>query len=175
MDNKNVITEEWKPIAGYEGLYEVSNLGRVRSLKRNNTLGKTLKPLTDRDGYYQITLSKNNVRVTKKVHRLVAIAFIENPNNYPVINHKDENKQNNCVENLEWCTVKYNTNYNGMAHRRMIHRRKPLVAIKGEEILKFESVFDASQKLGVSHSNISNCLHGKKGHKTLKGYTFEFI
>ena len=109
--------EIWKDIKGYEGLYQVSNMGRIKSLKRKvkNKNGyrianeKIIKPvLTDTCKYYAVGLHKNKKRKTLLVHRLVAINFIPNPNNYTEVNHKDENKQNNNVNNLEWCNHKYN-------------------------------------------------------------------
>lgn len=98
--------EEWKNVIGYEGLYEVSNIGNVRNVRRN-----TLLRLSKTKGYIQVYLYKNGVKTGLKVHRLVAEAFIPNPDNLPQVNHKDENKMNNRVENLEWCTAKYNSNY----------------------------------------------------------------
>lgn len=99
--------KEWRPVVGYEGLYEVSNYGDVYNIKRNHMM----KP-NDRDGYKIVRLSKNGARYETGAHRLVAQAFIPNPNNYPVVNHKDENPSNNNVDNLEWCTVGYNNTYN---------------------------------------------------------------
>ena len=99
--------EEWKNVIGYEGLYEVSNKGNVRNVRRN-----TLLRLTKTNyGYIQVSLYKNGIRTGLKVHRLVAEVFIPNPDNLPQINHKDEDKTNNNVTNLEWCTAKYNNNY----------------------------------------------------------------
>ena len=107
--------EIWKDILGYEGLYQVSSYGRIKSLsrKRNNGLDKTiiLKENINNKGYKRINLHKNKKMKSYLVHRLVAQAFIPNPNNYPIINHKDENPSNNHVSNLEWCTYKYNNNY----------------------------------------------------------------
>lgn len=102
----------WKDIEGYEGLYQVSNTGRVRSLNYKRT-GKTkvLKQGTDKDDYKKVVLCKDGKNKVYLVHRLVALAFIPNPNNYPMINHKDENRINNAVWNLEWCTQQYNCNY----------------------------------------------------------------
>ena len=103
----------WKDIPGYEGKYQVSNTGKVRSLNYRGT-GKTkiLKPSTHhRDGYKRVVLYKNDKQYYYLVHRLVAQAFIPNPNNYPVVNHKDENPANNAVWNLEWCTMDYNIDY----------------------------------------------------------------
>ena len=101
--------EIWKDIEGYEGIYQVSNNGRVRSLLYNKI--KMLKTQTYKRGYKYIALSKNGEKKKYKIHRLVAQAFIPNPNNYPQINHKDEDKSNNYINNLEWCTPKYNNNF----------------------------------------------------------------
>ena len=98
--------EEWKNIIGYEGLYEVSNIGNVRNVRRN-----TLLKLSKNQGYIQVHLYKNGIRTGLKVHRLVAEAFIPNADNLPQVNHKDEDKTNNSVDNLEWCDHKYNVNY----------------------------------------------------------------
>ena len=106
--------EIWKDIEGYEGLYQVSNLGRVKSFPRIGTHArkiKIIKIMEDRIGYKFIHLSKNNKQKRKSIHRLVAETFIPNPNNYPCINHIDECKENNKVNNLEWCTYSYNNNY----------------------------------------------------------------
>ena len=106
--------EEWRPVVGYEGLYEVSSYGRVRSLDRfyyRLHKGKVLSPTKDRYGYLTVTLNCNGKSKTIKIHRLVAQAFIENPDNLPQVNHKDEVKSNNCVDNLEWCSAKYNNNF----------------------------------------------------------------
>ena len=97
--------EEWKPIEGYENLYWVSSYGNVKSKSKDKKLSINL------DGYYVTTLSKNGETKTFTVHRLVSKAFIPNPNKLPQVNHKDENKLNNCVDNLEWCNSNYNHNY----------------------------------------------------------------
>lgn len=111
--------EVWKDVVGYEGLYQVSNLGRVKSLERNVeksnkksmfVCSRILRPFTNKKYQYS-TLSKNGKESNNKIHRLVAYAFIKNPNNYTQINHKDENTLNNCVDNLEWCTNSYNRYY----------------------------------------------------------------
>lgn len=108
--------EEWRPIEVYEGLYEVSSYGRVRSVDRYDSRnqfrkGKVLSPGKDKNGYLKVVLHCNGKCKTINVHRLVAQAFIPNPDNLPMINHKDEDKTNNNVTNLEWCDVKYNLNY----------------------------------------------------------------
>ena len=119
--------EEWRYIKGYEGKYQISNYGRVKSLKnsKGNYREKIMNPNDDTHGYLKVNLSKNNKKKTYKIHRLVAIHFIDNPNNYECVNHKDENKQNNRVENLEWCTKKYNTNY-GTTQKRHSETKKRL-------------------------------------------------
>ena len=103
---------KWKDIPGYEGLYQVSNLGEIKSLNYRNTgKEKILKLIKDKKGYFHVNLYKNGKLKNLQVHRLVAMAFIPNHNNYNQVNHKDENTSNNAVENLEWCTAKYNSNY----------------------------------------------------------------
>ena len=106
------MNEEWRDIEGYEGLYQVSNLGRVKSFNYRGHKGciGILKGTPDKDGYLRVVLFKNG-RKDYRVHQLVAKMFIPNPENLQVINHKDENKQNNTAENLEWCTVAYNNSY----------------------------------------------------------------
>lgn len=119
--------EIWKSVPNYEGIYEVSNFGKVRSVKRlivdkNNRLINRkeiiLKPSTDEKGYKKIKLFAGGKAYTTHVHRLVALAFIPNPHNMPQVNHKDENKSNNRVENLEWCTARYNATYGTRLKRR---------------------------------------------------------
>ena len=102
--------EIWKDINGYEGIYQVSNLGNVRSFKYSIE-GKLLKRGLDKDGYYQYILCKNGKKKSVREHKLVAEAFIPNPSNYICVNHRDENKTNNNVKNLEWCSVAYNNSY----------------------------------------------------------------
>ena len=99
--------EEWREIPGYEGLYEVSNMGNVRNVRRNTLL----RLQKTNNGYIQVWLYKNGIRTGLRVHRLVAKAFLLNPENLTEVNHKDEDKTNNNVDNLEWCNRKYNVNY----------------------------------------------------------------
>ena len=112
------MTEIWKDIVGYEGLYQVSNLGNVKRLKGYKGRGKgyiveehIIQPSINSRGYQNVILCKNGKTKTFTMHRLVAIAFLYNSDNLPEVNHKDEDKTNNCVDNLEWCTAKYNVNY----------------------------------------------------------------
>lgn len=114
--------EVWKEVIGFDGWYLVSNIGNVRSVDRNiadgrRIKGKMLKQFIDKDGYHKVTLHVNGKLFKKFVHRIVAEAFIPNPRNYPIINHVDENPENNSVLNLEWCTVKHNVNYGNRAQK----------------------------------------------------------
>lgn len=111
-----MIEEIWRPIEGYEGLYEISNTGQVRSLDKYDSMnrfyeGRILKLFADRLGYLRAQLYSNNKKKSFLVHRLVAEAFIPNPDNLPQVNHRDENPSNDNVDNLEWCDAKYNSNY----------------------------------------------------------------
>ena len=112
--------EVWKDIEGYESKYQASNLGRVKSLERYYKTGRggiqllperILKQSVKKTGYVCVTLCKNGIHTTYLLHRIIAKLFVPNPNNYPEINHKDENQQNNCADNLEWCNHSYNINY----------------------------------------------------------------
>lgn len=127
--------EEWRDIDGYEGYYQVSNLGRVKGIKliRQYKKERILSQyLLDRGkGYYKVWLYKDKKRKMYYVHRLVAQAFIPNPNNYPDINHKDENPRNNVVDNLEWCTESYNMSFGTLQdRRRLAYLRKKLKVFK---------------------------------------------
>ena len=112
--------EKWRGVDGYDGLYQVSNTGCVRSLDRVSTRsdgqqarlkGKLLKQFVNSDGYYHVKLYNNGIKKTIAVHRLVALSFIKKPDNYDCVNHKDKNKKNNFYQNLEWCTKQYNSEY----------------------------------------------------------------
>ena len=115
--------EIWKEIKGYEGRYQISSLGRVKSLNYNKTGKEDILSPGNIRGYLHVRLSKEGKSKPFQVHRLVALHFIPNPNNYPEVNHKDENKQNNTVDNLEWCDRKYNCNY-GTRTQRSSESRK---------------------------------------------------
>ena len=153
--------EIWKPIKGFEDKYKVSNFGRVYSIKRNNVL----KQKKDKLGYCRVMLSK---KITKLVHRIVAEAFIPNPNSLPIINHKDENPSNNCVWNLEWCTYKYNSNYgNCKKKRKFTWELKQLSKIQqynkdGTLIKEWRNVEEASKKTLIPIKTIQRCLDGKR-------------
>ncbi len=151
--------EVWKDIKGYEGIYQVSDLGNV---KRVNT-GRVLK-FAETRGYKRLRLSKNGKPKDYQVHRLVAIAFIPNPNNYPQINHKDEVKDNNIVGNLEWCTAKENTNYGTNIQRRAEKYSKPVVqkTKSGEDVKIHKSMHQAERETGINHGDICNCVNGKQ-------------
>lgn len=121
--------EEWRDVEEHKGVYQVSNLGNVRRIEHTETnrsksvrvmRERMLKPRLNTKGYMFVSLSKDDKKKTFYVHRMVAKAFIPNPNNYPQINHKDEDRKNNCVDNLEWCTNKYNCNYG--KHRENVRK-----------------------------------------------------
>ena len=144
--------EIFKDISGFENLYTISNKGKVWS-KISKSLRKTH---IDKYGYENITLCKNGKLYNFKVHRLVAAAFIPNPENKPCINHKDENKLNNSVENLEWVTVKENNNYGS----RLSKLEKPVICKTTGQ--KYKSAREAARKTGVSSANIVRCCNGKR-------------
>lgn len=149
----------WKDIEFNPEVYEINEVGDVR----NKKTGRILKPRKNRNGYLQVILCKDGKRKTFLVHRLVAIAFIPNPENKRTVNHKDENKTNNCVENLQWMTDKENTVYSEAI---------PIEAYKnGELIGVFESQIECARQLGLSQGNIWGVLNGIKPHT--KGYTFK--
>lgn len=172
--------EIWRDVIGYEGLYQVSNYGRVKSLNyHGGKKEKVLKPGKDRCGYLYVVLCKEGSHKKYKVHRLVAQAFIPNPNNYPCVNHKDENKTNNCVDNLEWCTYKYNTNYGTCIERsansRINDKRsKPVLqySLEGNFIKKWPSGREIQRQLGFNQGGISNCCLGKCN--TAYGYIWRY-
>ena len=148
--------EEWKPIKGYEGLYEVSNMGRVKSLYYGKDI--ILKQGMDHNGYMVLGLSKDGTRSTKKVHRLVATAFIRNTNNYEVVNHKNGNKKDNTVDNLEWCTSSYNIKH--AYHNRLMNtdaQKKSVILYK--KYGEYKSITEAAEALGVNKWGLSRAIH----------------
>lgn len=156
-----------KDIAGYEGIYAVTSFGRVWSYINN----KFLKPCPDKKGYLCVDLYKDGKRKNIKIHRLVAEAYIPNPYNLPQVNHKDEVKTHNWVNNLEWCDAKYNVNY-GTGHERSgISRSIKIKCVEtGEE---FESIIGCERKTGLSKGSLSEHLHGKRN--SVGGLHFERI
>ena len=163
--------EEWKPIPGYEGLYEVSNYGRVRSFKWSSN-GKILSPGKDGSGYLFVTLCKDGKTKLRRMHRLVAEAFIPNPNNLPLVNHMDECKKNNYFGNLEWCSPAYNNSYGTRMERVVEKISKPVVQLdkKGNFISEFESLREASRRTGIADENICRCCNHKPGRYSAGGF-----
>lgn len=194
--------EIWKDIEGYEGLYQVSNLGRVRSLGFDKWhKGRVLKQSFDsKDNYLFVGLHKDGKTKQKNVHRLVAETFIPNPNNLPCVNHINEIKTDNRAVNLEFCTIKYNSNY-GNAKKNMIESRrknndqeeinrkikdakkrnqsysceKPVAqyTISGTLVATYESATDAERKTGISRGGIQRCCIGR--YLQAKGFIWKYI
>lgn len=183
--------EIWKDIPGYEGIYEVSNQGRVRSLDRIDFGGRRLKgrmlSICTVRGYQKVGLNYARKNKQCSVHRLVAMAFIPNPNNHPVINHKDENPSNNNVNNLEWCTIKYNNAYGTRMERfsvsqsralkgrtNMAYCSKPVhqLSLSGEKLNTFPSLSEAARHLNARESHISQACNGKRPNAY--GYNWKF-
>lgn len=174
--------EIWQDIKGYEGKYQVSNLGRVKSLNYNKS-GKEhiLKYGMNTQGYLNVCLCKNKLGKTFAVHRLVAEAFIENPDNLPQVNHIDEDKHNNCVYNLEWCNSKYNNNYGTHIQRglltRIVRNRKTApkkidqYSLDGKFIKTWNSGTDIA-KNGFTKSSIWKCCNGQI--KTSQSYIWKY-
>jgi len=171
--------EIWKDIEGYEGLYQVSNLGRVRSLDRVDTnkhyrKGRVIAYSMSSSGlgYRQVSLWRDGKRDNRLVHRLVASTFLDNHDNLPQVNHKDECKENNTVSNLEWCSARYNVMYATRNERMAKTEGSPVyvIANSGHRYF-FMSVKMASELLGLDRRAMHRCLKDK--HKHHHGYTFE--
>lgn len=163
--------EIWKDIEGYEGLYQVSNLGRVR-----NKHNKILRYRISNCGYYRYALCKDGKYKYLSIHRLVAEAFIPNPDNLPCVNHKDENKKNNFVDNLEWCTSAYNNIYGTRRKRMAVKLYKPVFqyTLDGEFIKEWNSLKEINETLGFYYQSIGKVCKGLKGYKTAYGYVWRF-
>ena len=185
--------EIWKDIKGFEGIYQISNLGNIKSLTRSvktfngfrTSKGQTLKPLKTKNGYLRICLKSHQKNFYFSVHRLVAEAFIPNPNSYPVINHKDNNPLNNNVNNLEWCTQSYNVKYSytngnakptsGCFKKGNIPHNLTKVSQydkKGNFINTYNSVKLAAKAIGQTPTSIFNCLAGRT--KYTAGYIWRY-
>ena len=153
--------EEWRDILGYEGLYQISNLGRVKSLPKlsgNRTLEESIMAQHECRGYMKVNLYKDKTVKGMLVHRLVAYAFLDNPNEYTQVNHKDENKHNNRVDNLEWCNAKYNMNYG----TRNLRSSKPVYCVTTGEF--FNSITDAAKAYDIKNNeDIGRACKGKRG------------
>lgn len=184
--------EEWRPVKGYEGLYEVSSFGRVRSVDRNvryvngnihHRKGKFLSQYIRPDGYVQIEISKDNNKRQVTAHRLVAEAFIPNPDNLPQVNHRNEDKTANYPDNMEWCNSKYNNNFgtkpqriskklSGRNHTNVSilkmretkrSKMKPVLqyTLDGEFVAEYESQRAAQRQTGTNESHIGRCCRGE--------------
>lgn len=152
-----------RDIKNYEGLYAVTSCGKVWSYRSN----RFMKLTGDGGNYQSVCLTKDGKHRVLLVHRLVAEAYIPNPNNYPQVNHKDERKNNNCVDNLEWCTPQQNLTFS----RVWEATRKPVYCIELDKT--FPSVTAAARALNISQPNLSSCVrsHGKY---TVGGYHWKF-
>lgn len=175
----------FKDIEGYEGLYQINQLGEVKSLDRIDSggrkwKGRVLKNRRSKNGYMSVSLCKDKKNKSFSVHTLVAKAFIPNPNNYKEINHKDENPSNNNVDNLEWCDHKYNINY-GTCIQRMSqsNTNNPLISkkvyqytINGVFIAEYPSTREAARQTGFSKTGISEACRGN--FEQLNGYIWKY-
>lgn len=180
--------EEWRDISGYEGLYKISNYGNIKSFQAggNHNEEKILKGKKHPKGYVLVDLHKDGQLKTFLVHRLVAVAFIENPNNYPYINHKDEVKDNNHSDNLEWCDAKYNFHYSIGKYKKKFYNspktkeRKPYKYFQkvlqydlcGNLIKEYENATQASIECGIPVHNITSVCIGR--YQYSHGYVWKF-
>ena len=176
------MNEIWKDIPEYEGLYQVSNLGNIKSLPKEHNLKnghgyiqkeKVLKPYKNNKGYLQVTLIKDNKHIKKQIHRLVGEVFIKNTNHYIEINHKNENKSDNRVENLEWCNHKYNSNY-GKRNKKIsqaLNKKINQYDLNGHFIRTWNSQLEIQKELNIPQANISAVIRGL--YKQTHGYIWE--
>lgn len=156
-----------KDIKNYEGLYAITEDGKVWGYKTQ----KFLKPRINKNGYFWVTLSKNNKMKNWRIHRLVAEAYIPNPNNYPHVNHLDEDKSNNTINNLQWCTAKQNLNHGTRNNRISESLKKSVYCVELDKI--YESLMQCAQELNISISGICECCRGTR--KTAGGYHWQYI
>lgn len=176
--------EEWRDVAGYEGRYQVSSMGRVKSLERKfiNKIGREryvkecfLKPGADRGGYLRVGLCDGEKRKTFKVHRLVCEAFHENPDNKPQVNHINEIKTDNRASNLEWATARENSNFGTRNERLGKAQSKPVgqYTLDGDLIKAWQSTNEVQRQTGFSQGNISLAANGK--YKQAYGYIWKYV
>lgn len=158
------MVERWKDIEDFEGLYQISNMGNIK----NTVTNKIRRQGTMRNEYKHICLCVGGVRKSLMVHRLVAVAFISNPKNLPQVNHLDEDKKNNVVTNLEWCSAKDNANYGTKIARQAKTRedngntvKKRVLQMKGGKIIKIWDSIYGTKKGGFNHRGVSNCCSGR--------------
>lgn len=178
--------EIWKPVpvSGFEDLYEVSNMGRIRVLEHlvSNRVGmmtihlKIKKTTPNKAGYHRVGLWKNGKGVFSLVHRLVAMAFLDNPDNYKCVNHKDENKSNNCVDNLEWCDHTYNNNYGTHMDKVKGKLSKKVLqyTLDGEFVREWPSAQHIKKELGYVTTAICACCNHKPHHYTAYGFIWRY-
>lgn len=166
------MNEEWRAVKGFEGLYEVSNTGRVRSIRSN----KVICQGATKNGYLKCNLSKGGIVVSQYIHKLVADAFLPNPNGYPCMNHKDENKCNNHVDNLEWCTHRYNNNY-GTRNKRIADKLcKPVAQLKdGLIVAVYSSAKEAGRLTGINQYHIGECCRTTGQRYKAGGFEWNFL
>lgn len=168
--------EEWKPVVGYEGFYEVSDWGNVRSVDRDiktsrgiwHYKGKTLKPQNNGNNHWFVNITCGGNILQMQVHRLVAEAFIPNPNNYEIVHHIDHNPQNNAVENLMWMS---DENHRGMHTRENKSIEVYQYTLEGKLVAIWSSANEVARKLGFSSGNILSCCCGTR--KTHKGFRWK--
>ncbi len=162
----------WKPVLGYESFYEVSTSGEVRRVGKKDSL----KQKVERNGYVRVNLSKNGIAKMELVHRLVAMAFIPNPNGFITVNHIDENKQNNHIENLEWASMSYQNKYGKGAINRNKFKEKPINQFNknGEFIKRWDSIMEAAKTLRLNPSSIVCVCKKKRRYKSTGGWKFEY-
>ena len=178
------MSEEWRDVVGYEGLYQVSNQGRVKSLERKiphwcggerTVKERILKPKTDRYGYLIVGLYAAGKRKMLRVHRLVCQTFHENPGNKPQINHINEIKTDNRARNLEWATARENSNFGTRNERMAKTKSKPVgqYTLGGELVKIWPSAMEAQRQTGFSRGNICKAANGN--YKTAYGFIWKYV